>query len=203
MYENYNDYELLSYISENNEEANNILFKKYEPLIISTSQRVIKYMEGSGVDLNDLIQEGRIGLCSAIDTFKESKETLFFTYAKTCIERKIYDLLKSTKTSKHKILNNSVPIEIDNEFGETLTFDYMLKDDKDNPEKLLLNEEQRKEFYKEAYDKLTDLEVQVFDLKMSGFDNAEISEILGFEYKKVDNTLQRIRTKLKDIQKSI
>ena len=34
-YRDYNDSELLSYIAENNEEANDIIFKKYEPLIVS------------------------------------------------------------------------------------------------------------------------------------------------------------------------
>jgi DNA-directed RNA polymerase specialized sigma subunit len=32
-YKNFNDYELLYYISEGNEDANNIIIKKYEPLI--------------------------------------------------------------------------------------------------------------------------------------------------------------------------
>ena len=35
-YSDYNDYELLSYIEENNEDANNIIFKKYEPIIVYT-----------------------------------------------------------------------------------------------------------------------------------------------------------------------
>ena len=32
-YRDYNDNEILSYIYENNEEANEILYKKFEPLI--------------------------------------------------------------------------------------------------------------------------------------------------------------------------
>ena len=33
-YQNLNDYELISYVYENDEEARNILLKKYEPLIL-------------------------------------------------------------------------------------------------------------------------------------------------------------------------
>ena len=32
-YNNLNDYEILSYVSENNDEANTIIFEKYKPLI--------------------------------------------------------------------------------------------------------------------------------------------------------------------------
>ena len=38
-YKEYNDYELLSYIEEENEEANTILFNKYKPLINSIAQK--------------------------------------------------------------------------------------------------------------------------------------------------------------------
>lgn len=202
MNDNYNDYELLDYIYENNDDATNILLKKYEPLIISTAQRLIKYISNNGIDLNDLIQEGRIGLFNAIDTFKSSKETLFYTYAKTCIERKIYDLLKISRRGKQSILNNSIPFEIDDEFGESKDCDYFLKDNTENPEKKLINDETMKEIFEKAYDRLTDLEIQIFELKVSGFDNKEIVKILDVDYKKVDNTLQRIKAKLKDVKKS-
>lgn len=203
MNETYNDFELLEYVYENNEDANNILLKKYEPLIISTAQRLTKYMTNTGIDLNDLIQEGRIGLYNAVDTFKNSKETLFYTYAKTCIERRIYDLLKVSGRIKHQILNNSIPFEIDDEFGESKECDFILKDNSDSPEKQLINEETKKEIFEKAYDKLTDLELQVFELKVSGFENKEIVKILDTDYKKVDNALQRIKAKLKDIEKNI
>lgn len=201
MDEKYNDYELLEYIYENNEDASNILLKKYEPLIIATAKKLTKYMTNNGIDLNDLIQEGRIGLYNAVDTFKNSKEILFYTYAKTCIERRIYDLLRTSGRGKHNILNNSIPFEIDDEFGDSKECDFLLKDDSDNPEKKLINEETKKEIFEKAYDKLTDLELQVFELKVSGFENKEIVKILDVDYKRVDNALQRIKIKLKDIKK--
>ena len=42
QYREYNDYELLNYISENNEEANEILFEKYKPLIVNISNKLYK-----------------------------------------------------------------------------------------------------------------------------------------------------------------
>ena len=196
MYDKYNDYELLSYISECNEDATDILLKKYEPLIISTAKKMLKGMENFGLDINDLIQEGRLGLLNASETFIESKDTLFYTYAKTCIERKMYDLVKSTRRVKYKILNESISIDIDDK-GEYKALDYLLKDETENPEQLLLNEEEKKELKNIINSKLNDFEIQVLELKLKGFENKEISEMLVCDYKKIDNTLQRIKQKLK------
>ena len=201
MYDKYNDYELLSYISECNEDATDILLKKYEPLIVSTAKKLLKGMENFGLDINDLIQEGRLGLLKASETFSESKDTLFYTYAKTCIERKMYDLVKSTRRVKHKILNESIPIDVDDDKGEYKELDYLLKDETENHEQLLLNEEGKKELQNIINSKLNDIEIQVLELKLKGFENKEISEILDCDYKKIDNTLQRIKQKLKETKK--
>ena len=40
-YRDYNDYELLSYVSEKNEEASEVLFEKYRPLILATANRML------------------------------------------------------------------------------------------------------------------------------------------------------------------
>ena len=48
QYREYNDYELLNYISENNEEANEILFEKYKPLIVNISNKLYKYCKNKG-----------------------------------------------------------------------------------------------------------------------------------------------------------
>lgn len=194
MYQEYNDYELLNYISEKNEEANNILYKKYEPLIISIATKLIKYVPNSGLEINDMIQEGMLGLSNAIECFRVSKETLFYTYAKTCIERKMIDLVISTRRLKHRALNDSVPI-IDEE--NEIDLNYLISDNNNNPENILLKEEDEKELFEQANKVLTDLEMQVFELKLNGFEYKEIGDILELDYKKIDNTLRRIKTKLK------
>ena len=114
-YKNFNDYELLEYIYSCNEDANEILLYKYRPLIVNVAKKMIKYCSG-GVDLNDLIQEGMLGLNDAINSFREDKETNFGTYARLCIERRIYSLAKSTRAYKNKILSESFSIQDDEDF---------------------------------------------------------------------------------------
>lgn len=199
MYKDYNDYELLNYISENSEEANNIIYKKYEPLIRNIANKMIQYLNNSGVEIGDLVQEGMLGLSKAIESFRETKETLFYTYAKTCIERKMIDLVISTRRLKHRVLNNSISLEFTDEEGNEKNIEYLFKDNSDSPENILLDDEFKEELFFKASKVLTDLELQVFELKVNGFDYREIAEILDKDIKTIDNALQRIKPKIKKI----
>ena len=102
-YKDYNDYELLDYIAEGNEDANNIIIKKYEPLIIKIANKMLPYCKKSGLEQSDLIQEGMIGLNHAIDRYQEKENILFYTYAKKCIERKIISVVIAATKIKHSM----------------------------------------------------------------------------------------------------
>lgn len=193
-YKEYNDGELLSYIKEQNEDANELMFVKYRPLIKSLAQKHYSKNNNKGLELSDLIQEGMIGLSYAISSYKDNKDTTFYTYAKTCIERKMLSVLKGATRLKNKILNESLPIENDNDEFNIID---IISDDTLNPLNMIINYEQEQEIYVLAKEILTTLELQVFELKMSGFDYKEISDILDIDVKKVDNALQRIKNKFK------
>ena len=193
-YKDFNDYELLENVHSCNEDANEILLYKYRPLIVSEAKRIIKYSSG-GVDLNDLIQEGLLGLSEAINTFREDKDTNFGTYAKLCVERKMYSVIKSTRTYKNKILNESISLEDD---VDNLNDKY-LADTKNNPFDMISEQEYEEQLLQKLNDKLTDFEKQVLELKKNDFDYKEIAEILDKDSKSIDNAIQRIKLKLKNI----
>ncbi len=196
-YKDYNDYELIEYINEGNEEANNILIKKYEPLIIKIATKMLPYCKNNGLEKNDLIQEGMIGLSHALDRYQEQKDTLFYTYAKTCIERKIISVVIGSNRNKNKILNES--ISYDNEENLLLKF---MSDTKQTPEEAVLNVAIEEDLVNRINEVLTDLEQQVFTLLINGFKYKEIAEILDKDQKSIDNAIQRIKTKIKrDLKK--
>ncbi len=193
-YSELNDYELIYYINENNEEANNIIIKKYEPLIISIVNRMMKSCPYLGLEKSDLIQEGMIGLNHAIGYFNEQKDITFYTYAKTCVERRLISVIVSAKRLKHKNLNESISFDTEDDGS----LEFFLKDDSSNPEKIVVAEESKNEIINLIKDKLTDLENQVFDLMISYFNYKEIAEMLDKEPKQIDNAIQRIKIKVKD-----
>ena len=195
-YKNFNDYELLNNIHSCCEDSNEILLYKYRPLIINVSKKLIKYCNG-GVDINDLIQEGMLGLNEAINNYREDKEANFGTYARICIERKIFSLVRSTRTYKNKILNESLSLEDE----EDLFIDRFLIDNEFNPDVMVEDKEYQKDILKKLDEQLTSYERQVFTLKQDYFDYKEIADILEKEPKAIDNALQRIKIKLKNIMK--
>ncbi|MEG1739392.1 MAG: sigma-70 family RNA polymerase sigma factor [Bacilli bacterium] len=197
-YKDINDNEIIYYVKDNNEEASAILFKKYEPLIVMTAKRLYKYMANSGLEINDLVQEGMLALNSAIESFSENKDTSFYTYAKTCIENKIISMIVANTSNKHKILNESIPFEISDDDGERLLFGNILEDINSNPESLLISKESEKNLISKVKEKLTDFENQVFELKLNDFSYKEIAEILDRDLKSIDNALQRIKLKVKE-----
>ena len=195
-YKEYNDNELLYYVNEANEEATEIIYKKYEPLINNLARKIINYCKNSGVEINDLVQEGMLGLSKALEQYKDNKDASFYTFAKTCIERKMISASIAARRQKHKILNDSLSIESTDEEGNNIC-EYLLSDDKSNPETMILNIEREKDILNKASHILTDFEIQVFELKINGFNYKEISEVLDRDVKAIDNALQRIKTKLK------
>lgn len=193
-YKDFNDYELLDHIHSCNEDANEIMIYKYRPLTVNLAKKLIKYCNG-GIDLNDLIQEGLVGLNEAINSFREDKETNFGTYAKLCIERRMYSLVKSTRTYKNKILNESISLEDEDETN----IDRFLVDNTTNPSEMVEENDYQEKVLIELNNQLTDLEKQVFELKKNDFNYKEIAEILDKDPKVIDNTIQRIKAKLKKI----
>ena len=194
-YSDFNDYELIEYANENNEDANNILIKKYEPLIYSIANRMLKSCSYIGLEESDLVQEGMIGLNHAISYFNEQKDIIFYTYAKTCIERRMISTVIAAKRLKHRVLNESISLNADN---DDVSFDKILKDEASNPEKIVMDSEETDKLIEDIKGTLTDFELQVFELMLSYFKYGEIAEILDKEKKQVDNAMQRIKNKVRE-----
>lgn len=197
-YSDYNDYELLDFIYEGNEEANNIILEKYDPLISSIATKMLKYCKNSGLEYNDLRQEGFIGLNYAISHFAEEKNTVFYTYVKKCIERKIISTVIGATRLKHKALNDAMSFDADDKI-----LDRKFKSESSNPSLIVENAELEEEIIKKVKKRLTNLEEQVFELMINDFNYKEIADILDKDSKAIDNAIQRIRVKVKDVMKDI
>ena len=190
MLDEYNDYELVSLAKEGNEEAIDIIYKKYKPIIVSKSKDAIITASHHGIEINDIMQEGYIGLDEAINGFSENDNASFYTFAVLCINRQIINYLRKSTRSKDRILNDAVTID-----------DYVeknLKDDYDTEFSFVLREEEKLIITK-INAVLTEFEKSVFNLKMDGYSFEEIANTLNKDIKSIYNTFQRIKIKIKKI----
>lgn len=184
----YNDFELVSLIRENNEEAREILYNKYKPIIVKKSTDQIYKLGSYGMEINDLIQEGYIGLDNAINCFNEKENTSFYTFALLCIDRQIITYIKKNTNNKAMVLNDAINLDDGKE--------YLFRDNTDI-EGSFINKEDAKEFINLICDSLSDIEKKVFSLKLEGYDIGEIANLLNKDTKVIYNTLHRIKNKIK------
>lgn len=192
-YKDFNDFELLDYIYGQNEDANEILLYKYRPLIVSIAK---KYQPKDGTfDLNDLVQEGMLALNSAITNYNDSKNANFGTFAKLCIERRIANYIRSFRRDKNKVLSEAISYDLE----EDNLMDKFLADRSLEPLTMVTNLEDDKLLVEQINKDLTKLEQEVFHLKLKGYDYKEIAKRLNKSPKAVDNTIQRIKVKIKNI----
>ena len=76
-YKDLNDSEVLYLIRENEEEAYNYVYKKYEPLINKFAINIMKKYKTLGIEYDDLFQEGMYGLSLAIKNFDSKNDVLY------------------------------------------------------------------------------------------------------------------------------
>ena len=200
-YDDKDDNELLYLISENNDDAKSMFYDKYENLIKIKSTKYKKYAESMGYDFNDILQEGRLGLTNAINSFEEQKNVKFYTFANICIDRQLATFIRNIAREKYKILNNSVSLDSTNTVGRPLT-EVILDDKNIDPEISFIEAEEKDELYNKIDKKLTPVEKDVFDLRVQGFSYKEIASLLSITPKAVDGCITRIKNKMKDIMKN-
>ena len=200
IYDELNDYELVSMAQEQNEDAIELLHKKYQPIIYRKCRKILKYLYSKGIELSDLIQEGNLAVELAIQKFNSNDNVSFYTFVNIFIDRQLMNILNITNRNKHKILNEAMPLENDN--NDEVNLIDIIEDNSYSPERKLIIEEHVRELYQDIINDLTDFEWFVFGLKIQGLSYKEIADVLDKDIKSVDNAVQRIKQKVKAILKS-
>ena len=141
----------------------------------------------SGGDTDDLVQEGMIGLYSAVVDYKGG-DMQFKSFAYLCIMRRILDAVKASGREKNRPLNNYVSL-LEESVGLA----------QKDPLQTMIDRENDEEFFRRMNEVLSDLEFRVLMLYMKGLSTAEICTITKKNEKGVDNALQRSKKKLQAV----
>lgn len=197
-YKELNDNELIYMCYENNEDAENIIIEKYKNCILTILKGYLKEYNIIGVEVADLYQEGLIGLMHAIKTFDKEKDVTFYTYANTCIRTNIISAMRQTFRMKNRILNNSCSLDKLIEDTNHSYYD-LFKDESNEPNMILIKEEEKRELISSIKKKLSKGELVIFELKINGLNNGEIADLLNKDKKYVENTIFRINKKYKEV----
>lgn len=152
------------------------------PVIVSRYAYVVKSkasaMNVDFAEREDIMQEGFLGLISAVRAFNPDKNVSFSTYANRCIFNKMVSALPKRE---NEVFDEPSDSEPDNNTPESIFFS-----------KLLSEEVSR--IMKESF---SDKERKVFKLFLKGESYENIAKTIGVSQKAVDNALQRVRKKLR------
>lgn len=189
------DEELLVKIKNGDDLAENELFDRYKDLVVKISRGYFIV----GGDIEDLIQEGMIGLYKAIKGYNGHRETSFKTFALICIKHQIQTAIKRANTNKNKPLSSAISFQsfTNGTSNETLDFLPMELILDTTPAEKVIDKENYQLLKKEIKTLLSPLEYDVLKYYLQGYSYKEIANNLNITEKSIDNSLSRIKTKLR------
>lgn len=178
--------------------------------LIERNLRLVVYIskkfENTGVDLEDLISVGSIGLIKAVNTFNSSKKIKLATYASRCIENEILmHLRKVSKQKKETSLDS--PLSFDSDGNELLLGD-VIGIDADEVFKNMETSMEKDVIYK-VLGKLDDREKQIVSMRFGLNGEQErtqkqVADMLNISQSYISRIEKKILHKMKkDIAKLI
>ena len=174
-------------------------------VLIERNLRLVDYIarkfENSGINVEDLISIGTIGLIKAINTFKVDKKIKLATYASRCIENEILMYLRRNSKTKTEVSIDE-PLNVDWDGNELLLSD-ILGTDEDIIYRDLENEVERK-LLRKALGKLSRRERMIIELRFglnhpSGQEmtQKEVADLLGISQSYISRLEKKIIGRLK------
>lgn len=192
------DEELAGLAQNNDEMAVNTLLKKYKSLV----NQIARSYFLTGGDMEDIVQEGMIGLYKAIMHFKNTKSASFKTFASTCIKNQVQSAVRVASSEKNKVLSSAIPIIDQLNSDEEDEKEIIFPSDLPSPDEKLIEKESLKEIMTKIKETLSSLELKVLSLYLKGYSYNEIAKISNLNKKSIDNALTRIKNKLSFLRQS-
>lgn len=110
----------LALAEQGDEEAKQLLIERNLRLVVFIARR----FENTGINLEDLISIGTIGLIKAVGTYRTDKNIKLATYASRCIENEILMFIRKTVNQKTEVSLDE-PINMDYDGNELLLSDIL------------------------------------------------------------------------------
>jgi RNA polymerase sporulation-specific sigma factor len=172
-------------------------------MLIERNLRLVVYIarkfENTGINIEDLVSIGTIGLIKAVNTFDPEKKIKLATYASRCIENEILMFLRRNNKVRSEVSFDE-PLNIDWDGNELLLSD-VLGTENDTIYRNIEEQVDRK-LLKKALDKLTDREKTIMELRF-GLQGGEektqkdVADMLGISQSYISRLEKRIIKRLR------
>ncbi len=186
---------LISRLGAGDEKAKNVLIERNLRLVVYIAKR----FENTGINIEDLISIGTIGLIKAVSTYKAEKNIKLATYASRCIENEILMHLRKTSNQRGEVSFDE-PLNTDWDGNELLLSD-VLGTEEDVVMKPL-EEDTDRQLLSQALGRLDERERVIITLRF-GLDGSpertqkEVADLLGISQSYISRLEKRIIERLK------
>ncbi|MBR4703821.1 MAG: sigma-70 family RNA polymerase sigma factor [Oscillospiraceae bacterium] len=190
LYESMTDEELLALASAGDLQAEETMIRRYSRVVRSLARPFFL----TGGDQEDLLQEGMLGLLSAIRGYDAGKNASFRTFAMLCIRRRLISAVRESAGTQNVSLDDCLSLE-------SSLFDELSSrnDNMRGPEELLIDREESQKRYQNLLQRLSAFEQSVLRCFLRGMSYREIAKTTNRSEKAVDNAVQRIRRKFQKL----
>ena len=192
----YHDNELVDIISDNSEEARDVLYDKYKYIVDIIINKYKKSAYSLSVDMQELRQEALLGFSDALYSYTDDKEATLATFISLCVERKVDNYIKKHSTKKMRMLKEI--LSLDDQVAEDISLMDTIADTS-SPEEILQDEEEYKTLVNKIKERLSPQEMEVYKLLLHNFTYEDIASILNYSIKQVYDFVYHIRKKIKDL----
>ena len=189
----YSDEQLQALAAGGDPAAEELLISRFGPLVRS----VVRPYFLAGSESEDLIQEGMIGLISAIRSYRAEGGASFRTYAALCVRRRVFSALRASAGKRSVSLDDCLSLEsppFDND--QANAFSQLQTPFCRGPEDEIIDRENASSFWNDFLKCLSKLEAQILDYYLKGLSYQEIASEIRKPAKSIDNAVQRVRKKL-------
>ena len=181
---------------ENGDEAAKRLLTEHNlRLVVYISRR----FENTGINLEDLISIGTIGLIKAINTFRSDKNIKLATYASRCIENEILMYLRKISNQRSEVSFDE-PLNTDWDGNELLLSDVLGTDDDEvcRP----LEDDADRQMLMNAVNTLAERERNIITLRFglnggSEYTQKEVADMMGISQSYISRLEKRIIIRLR------
>ncbi|MEG1751887.1 MAG: sigma-70 family RNA polymerase sigma factor [Clostridia bacterium] len=184
------DEELALLAQQGNSGAEEELLQRYKTLV----KQICRGYFLVGAEVEDLLQEGMIGVHNACLNFKKGNS--FGAFARICITRRIQTAVKSANRQKHIALNSSISFNTPTKSGEDEMINFLLNENEVSAIDKLEIKERNLEMQAKIIKLLSSFEQEVLTQFLLGHDYQIIAKTLLKTPKSIDNALNRIKNKL-------
>lgn len=159
-------------------------------------RRTVSSLYVPGMDREDVIQLGRIGLWQAIQGYDPSAGVTFVRFASICIRREVLQRVTQFSRKKWQFEFSVRPLE-DRAVEETTLWDVVADKLAVDPARAYADRLDYDDTLCALASSLTEFERDVLRHWLSGIPYTEVAERVGRHKKAVDNAVQRIKRKLR------